>query len=409
MTRMFQPGRGGASGGAERELAAARDWLPAMAFDTNYVGICPIRNAATLLNRPAAFVWDTIRATRNEAAAAQALAAAIPGRREIAQRDVALCLTLWREAGLFGPVPVDGPVPMVPLPSSDAGIALDRQIAVGGETVRVRVADPALGAALSDMLTDFPDVDGVCGRAFEILGSDAGGWLLTENGEPAASGASRSAMRGALMVSLLHAAADESGWLAILHAACLTDGEQTVLLAAPSGSGKSTLAAQMIADGWCLVAEDLVPLRPDLSAVALPFALSIKQGSWPIVSAEFPRIRWAQTHRFEQRILRYVSLPPEQRSNHPVRPNAILFPHFAANAAARTEALAPADVLSRLLGEEAWVDFARPEARGFLRWVERTPAYSLHYASGSEALGQIRSLLGRDETAPSSIGGAGGA
>lgn len=72
----------------------------------------------------------------------------------------------------------------------------------------------------------------------------------------------------------------------VLHAAGVVDSHGgAVLLVGESGAGKSTLAAAAVMSGWDYLSDELVPLSVDgRQAWAFPKSLSLKQGSWDLLS-----------------------------------------------------------------------------------------------------------------------------
>lgn len=72
------------------------------------------------------------------------------------------------------------------------------------------------------------------------------------------------------------------------HAAAVARDGRALVVAGPSGSGKSHLAARLVADGWSLLADDHVVIRPDDGRwLAYPGARTVRveglevKGAWP--------------------------------------------------------------------------------------------------------------------------------
>lgn len=380
------------------DLSGAKLWAPARPFDGSYLGMCPVRNAATLLNDEAAVLWELLRATADWDAVVARYARLCPDRAHQAGADLADCVAVWQQAGLFVQPRLRGDLAAAALDGCEWD--LDSTLSVAGHSVRLRVADGALSAALRDMLAGFGHAQAAPGVDIAITGSDRAGWNLATDGIVTAAGPSRASMRGAVVSTLIDIAGGARGWLGLLHGACLTNGHRTVMLSAPCGGGKSTLAALLVARGWRLVSDDMVTMRHDLSVPPLPFALSAKSGSWPVLQPLFPGLATARRHNLDGRDLAYVPIEPTQRAHTPVTPDLMLFPSFHPGAMAEAHALRPLDRLMALMNPESWMDLSERGADRLLAWVEATPAYALSYGCSESALPLVDACLSRSKAAP---------
>lgn len=389
------------AGPSEAEvLHAAAGWAEARPFQGIHLGISPALNAVVELNPAAAVVWEALRLSPSLAAAEALYAELCPQRAAQAPADVAACLDGWRAAGLFRPAPpAPAPQPADP-PAGDW--LFDRTIAVAGQPVAVRAADPELAAALEDMLAGFADAPAPAPEAVAALADGAGGWLVIDGTRAVRREPDRAMARAAVFVALLHRAAGETPWLGLLHGACLDGPQGGVLLAAASGAGKSTLAASLLAEGWRLVAEDAVALTPALEAVPLPFALSIKRGAWALLAGRYPDLATARTHVSGTRHIRHPRLPAACWAAAPVRPRAILFVRYDPVCAPACRPVAPLAALRALLTDQTWINFGPAHTDRFLDWIETTPAFDLAYPSTDDALRLIGQCLGAGTSAAGS-------
>ena len=75
-----------------------------------------------------------------------------------------------------------------------------------------------------------------------------------------------------------------------LHAAVLGCSAGTLLLLGSPGTGKTTLAAALVGRGFKIAADDVALLDNTchLSGLLLPF--TVKEGAWPILSADWPAL-----------------------------------------------------------------------------------------------------------------------
>ncbi len=75
----------------------------------------------------------------------------------------------------------------------------------------------------------------------------------------------------------------------MLHAAGVAGPDGAALLCGSSGAGKSTLTGYLLASGLALVTDDYAPLEVGTRVLwPVPFGLSVKEGSWPLLAPHFP-------------------------------------------------------------------------------------------------------------------------
>jgi hypothetical protein len=124
-------------------------------FGNHYLGIVPDLNAIVALNEVAAWVWSAIADGLSQELATRRLAAEHPERAAHATEDVAACIAVWREAGLFER-PADVAA-QADEPTDPALPAAFRCIIGGpGGSAHVCVEAEDTAAIARDMLQDFP-------------------------------------------------------------------------------------------------------------------------------------------------------------------------------------------------------------------------------------------------------------
>ena len=140
--------------------------------------------------------------------------------------------------------------------------------------------------------------------------------------------------------------------LVCLHAAAVAMPHGTVLLAGRSGSGKTTLAAELVAGGGALLADDLTPIEP-CTRLAFPFplAMSIKRGSWPIVSALFPGFDQVPEIALASTAIRYLPSPRHAPPGSGHKVLALLFPRYTPGASATINPCAAGSSVAPVGGE----------------------------------------------------------
>jgi hypothetical protein len=188
----------------------------------------------------------------------------------------------------------------------------------------------------------------------------------------------------------------ECEFLAYFHAAAVSRGERSVLLPAASGTGKSTLTAFMAAHDFAYLGDDSIAMtRLDWSLRPLPACLSLKSGSWPILTALYPELPCLPAVHCHGREARYVE--PRQARQAASAPSVILFPSYAKSADIELRTLAPLESMVRLI--DAGASLHRPATSTalaeFLQFVQQTPAYELIFSDLPSAKTVIEACLDR--------------
>jgi coenzyme PQQ synthesis protein D (PqqD) len=134
-----------------------------------------------------------------------------------------------------------------------------------------------------------------------------------------------------------------------LHAAGLMAPEGVLLIAGRKGSGKTTLSAALLAAGWGYLSDDTILLHArTLDAVAVPYSLGIKAGSWPLLAGLYPSLDRMAIHRREDgEVIRYFC-PPRENYALPRSVRWIAFPTRSANSRSTIRQLTQLEGLQRI-------------------------------------------------------------
>jgi hypothetical protein len=181
---------------------------------------------------------------------------------------------------------------------------------------------------------------------------------------------------------------------AILHAGACGTASGCVILAGASHAGKSTLCAALMAAGLYCYSDDSVVLDEHFHAAGMPFPLTLRESSWPLLASRFasfrdcPRVhyRWGQKVRFLQ-----SNLPTGSSPTAP--PKALVFVRYQPATSTRLQSLTGFEALMELQQSGFWVEHERESIALFLAWIGRLPAYRLTYQSIDEASDTVRGLL----------------
>jgi hypothetical protein len=344
------------------------------------------------LNHTAAQVWRSLRDGDPEDAILGTLARA-HGLDPVAVRgDLEAFAQAVRSAGLLGPGEVrkEGVVLRPPRERP----ALDAAYRLGEIAVRVTCYPADIATAFAPLAAPALAANGVLPQARLALFSARGGFVLTCDDRVVDCLDTPPAARWAMVRQLVSTSTRRS-WLALLHAGAVASPAGCVLLCGDSGAGKSSLLAGLVHAGFPFMADDIVPLEGGSRLVwPVPLAISIKNGSWPVIGALFPELADAPEIYFGARRMRFFW--PECRAvdadapGHPAA--AVLFPRYLKDAPVALTRLDPAQSLT-LLGEGgSLLPTTDAGLAEFLMWWGRLPAYQLAYGRLDEAVAAVRVL-----------------
>ena len=171
--------------------------------------------------------------------------------------------------------------------------------------------------------------------------------------------------------------------IAILHAAAVARDGAGVLLPAVGGSGKTTLAAWLATRGFRVLNDDAVPVLAEGGRLrAVPLALSIKAGSWPVLAPAWPAIDALPVHGREPLRVRYLPLSEGQACHEDVPCRLIALPRYdATTVGASWQPLAPAEVFRELVEGGCIVERPLDPAQvgALVAWLGDKPCARLVY------------------------------
>ena len=184
-----------------------------------------------------------------------------------------------------------------------------------------------------------------------------------------------------------------------IHAGVVGNGAACVILPAAPGSGKSTLTASLVHAGFEYFSDEVALLREgSLDVYPVPLAICVKTTGVEALAERFPELRALAIHRRgDGKDVIYLAPPraslPASAEAHPVA--AIVFPRYVAGASTELAALAKVDAIKRVMDECLVVTPPLDSAKvgALVRWIERTPCYSLRYDSSDDAVAAVRSVF----------------
>ena len=91
-----------------------------------------------------------------------------------------------------------------------------------------------------------------------------------------------------------------------LHAASLENHQGTILLCGAPGAGKSTLTLALMRHGWRFGGDDIAFISEGGRVRGLPLPVTIKEGAWPIVGANYDLSGLERLQRGDGAVLKYL-------------------------------------------------------------------------------------------------------
>ena len=288
-----------------------------------------------------------------------------------AEEDLRLTFESWSnwKRPLTRPVPSPTKIPSGPA-----------QYAVNGTTFHTSFATAEIAAELTPRLArlEFTPKTDDADHSFHLCETPEG-TAIYRNGVHIGTEALVTGARAILLQELTRLAVPNRDFLLILHAGAVGTQDACVILAGASFSGKSTLCAALMQSGLLCYSDDSACLTTDFEVAGMPFALSLREGSWHL----FPNL---ERPRF---------IPSNLNGTSPTAPPvALIFVDYQPDAVATTfEPVPTFDALVALQESGFWVEHSKPTITAFLDWISRLPIYRLRYSKINEAIAQVHSLL----------------
>jgi coenzyme PQQ synthesis protein D (PqqD) len=344
-----------------------------------------------ILNHTARFIWRDLQQGGPEEFLVERFASHFGISRTQAAADVGLTLDDWSQ-GLLSPVRATqyvAPTPSIPPPSSSSFIG---DYVLGPKHFRLVVHDHDFVEEIRPRLAHLSANRQPPDTTFHVFRHEDLIWVFC--GE-ASIGAEPdvSVARTILLQEMARLARPDTDWLAILHAAACGTDNRCIILPAATNSGKSTLTAALMHSGLHIFSDDSAAIdRQTHQVVSLPFALMLREGSWPVLAPYFPELDSTPSFYRNGDHVRFLQ-PPSDRPIGAVAPQCLLFVCYQPGAAAQLRPLTTFESLTGLQKSGFWVPHTRETVAQFLSWVQSLPAYELTYSQLPEAVPLVHSLL----------------
>ena len=223
------------------------------------------------------------------------------------------------------------------------------------------------------------------------------GIVIHWNGKPVQMAVPAPQLATFLQEKMMTGAYQAAKYLIALHAGSVEKDGRVVILPATAESGKTTLTATLVARGYRLFSDEVTSLDYEGQAHPLPFCMNIKEGSWPVLAADYPELQNRETHkRFDGQNIRF--LPPKNMHTGRQKASHIVFPRYTPGAATTLTPLSAKEALARIKDASYQVQYNMDERKfeKILQNLIALPKYELLYSDRDEAVRAIDGLI-RDE------------
>lgn len=191
----------------------------------------------------------------------------------------------------------------------------------------------------------------------------------------------------------------EDDWIAVFHAAGISNGMESIMFLGDSGNGKSTLSAILLASGFDVLADDFLPVESETSNLcSFPAALSVKKHAIDLLAPKFPELKNADEYCYPlfNKTVRYLSNPDAAKGNPKKVPcKAFVFVKYEANSELQFGTLSK-DVAFQKLVPDSWISPLEKNALQFLNWFEKLPCYQLTYSNNEVMLKTVKNIFNNE-------------
>ena len=344
-----------------------------------------------ILNPTAASAWRLFRAGKSIDEAAEEFAFAHNISTDTAARDLMHTWADWEHTLLAPLSSARTTSARHSLPDGPTD-CFSRDYRLRERNIRVILTHPDLVAEIAPRIEPLLTASACPPDATLQVTASGDGYHLFSGATCIATEADPASLRVLFLQEFARLAEANEEWMAILHAAACGAQDKCIIFPAASHSGKTTLAAALMNAGMTFYADDSVALQAkSLKIPAMPFAMMIREGSWPAISARFPDFQKAPIHERYGENVRFFH--PTEPAHQFARPAAMVFSEWRETGGTVIAELDPFSALVRLRNSGFWVTHDRSSISSFLDWLLSLPIYQMSYSDLDEAAEFAKELL----------------
>src|SRR5580698_896664 len=346
-----------------------------------------------LLNSSARFIWEQFHGGRARAETVQHFAARYGVPKRVADQDIEATFAEWSQ-GLLSRARAGPSSVLRGLIHNGAAVEIDcilngrgfRILLDPGELVE-EIAPRLAPLAVPDLPPDTPFL------TFSLVNGEDRVFVFRD-GVSIAEEEKTAGARAVLLQEMTVHCDPGRTTNAILHAGACGTASGCVILAGATYAGKSTLCAALMAGGFYCYSDDSVVLDPQFKVFGMPFPLTLRKSSWPVLDSHFPFFTdRAPIHWRLGCSVRFLPSNLPANSSPAVTPGALLFVDYRPDASTTLQRLKPFEALMALRQCGFWVAHDRASIARFLAWIERLEVFKLTYSLIDDASRVVSGLL----------------
>lgn len=189
---------------------------------------------------------------------------------------------------------------------------------------------------------------------------------------------------------------EEDDWMAVFHAAGISNGENCLIFLGDSGNGKSTLSAILLANGMEVLADDFLPVESKSGLVChFPAAISVKEKAYEILIPKFPQLKQAReiNNNATGKTFRYLTT--DRKEPLCVSCKALVFVKFEKDAGFQLEKISGEEAFAHLV-PDSWISPTSKNASRFVNWFTSLPYYRMTYSDNAQMVQTVKKMLNDD-------------
>ena len=232
-----------------------------------------------------------------------------------------------------------------PVRSADVHL---QAIRICGMAATLAFHDAGLFQRLSSAFIHLERPQSATGRVYDVFGAADWTCIRRQDGSIAIVRPDEAAptLKSLLTTDILA----RPGTAPALHASMLVRDRRAMLLCGAPGAGKSTLAVGLLDAGFDMAGDDIVFLHSGGRTTGVPFAATLKPGSWELIESRRLALAAEAVHRRldgnDVRYLRWVGAVREK----PVVVDSLILLRRLEGAQARIDEVEPSRALSEIVG-----------------------------------------------------------
>ena len=255
---------------------------------------------------------------------------------------------------------------------------------LGGHTIRIQASNEQLLERLAPLFCSASR--GADGADVLVEVAELDDWILFRVDHGSICQCESAALAPAIKARLTECIIRLSPSDIALHAASLINNREGLLLCGQPGAGKSTLALHLTEAGFHYGGDDVVLMAPDGSGRGLPFAPTVKPGSWEMISKLRNDLDDAILYcRPDGVHVRYL---PVGRVHHGIFSiNLIIFLNRVEGNSTKITSLGQIDSMRRVIAGSFAVDgsLSRSAFIALKRTLARAKSFELTYSDAAQA------------------------